>query len=170
MSHHNHRSAVIFKMLFQPSHRFGIQMVGRLVKQQHVRFLQKQPTQRHPAFFAAGKFSHIGISRRTAQRIHGNFNRAFQIPTVAGIDFFLQFGLFIDKVVHFLIAHRLGKTGGNFFKFLQQVTGFTQTVHNIFHHVFIRIKFRLLFQIADLDTLGGPGLAVKFLVHPGHNL
>ena len=169
MRNHNHGSLIFFKMIFQPGHRFGVQMVGRLVQKQHVRFLQQQTAQSHAAFFASGKFGNVGIGRRTTQSVHCNLNGSFKIPTVTGIDFFRQSGLLFYQGIHFVIAHRLGKLGRNFLKTFQQVTGFAQSVHNVFHNVFVWIQFRLLLQITDLNAVGRPGLAIKLLVHTGHN-
>ena len=102
---HYHGSLVFLKMIFQPCNRFGIQMVGRFVKQQHIGFLKQQTAQCNTAFFTAGKLGYVSIGRRTTQRIHGDFNRPLQIPAVAGIDFFLQFCLLVNQVVHFIVSH-----------------------------------------------------------------
>ena len=40
--HGNNRTFILLKMLFQPVDRFCIQMVGRFVQQEHIRFLQQQ--------------------------------------------------------------------------------------------------------------------------------
>ena len=39
---HDDRFAVIYQEIFQPLDRFDVQMVGRLVEQEYVRFLQQQ--------------------------------------------------------------------------------------------------------------------------------
>lgn len=81
----------------------------------------------------------------------------------------MQLGLFNDQVVHFLVAHRFGKTGGDFFESFQQVASFAEAVHDVFDHVFGGVQFRFLFKIADPDTIGRPGFAVKFPVDAGHD-
>ena len=36
------RTFVLLDMLFEPGNRFGIEMIGRFIEQQNVRFLQQQ--------------------------------------------------------------------------------------------------------------------------------
>jgi hypothetical protein len=43
MGHGNNGAGIALQMMLQPGDRFGVQMVGRLVEQQNVRFDQKQP-------------------------------------------------------------------------------------------------------------------------------
>jgi GTP-binding protein LepA len=51
----NYRSFVLLQVLFQPVNAFCIQVVGRLVEQQDVRFLQQQTAQSHTAAFTCKK-------------------------------------------------------------------------------------------------------------------
>ena len=48
----------------KPCDRFGIQMVGWFVQQQHVRLLQQYATQRNPSPFATGERVYIRFTRR----------------------------------------------------------------------------------------------------------
>ena len=41
--------------------------------------------------------------------------------------------------------------------------------HHVAAYVKRRVQFRFLRQIADARALGGPGLALKILVEPGHD-
>ncbi len=54
MGDRDDRAGVILQVMFEPGHRFGIEMVGRLVEQQNIRFLQKQAAHRDTAALAAG--------------------------------------------------------------------------------------------------------------------
>ena len=47
------RARVFLQEVLEPGDRLGIEMVGRLVEQQHVRLGQQQSAQRDPAAFAA---------------------------------------------------------------------------------------------------------------------
>ena len=51
------RPLVFLQMLFEPRDGFGIEMIGRLVKQQNIGFLQQQAAQRDAPFFTAAKGS-----------------------------------------------------------------------------------------------------------------
>ena len=47
MGYRNHGAFILLEMLFQPLHRFRIQMIRRFIQQQNIRFLNQQPTERH---------------------------------------------------------------------------------------------------------------------------
>ena len=49
----DHSAREALQELLQPLHRFGIQVVGGLIQQQHVGLGQQQAAQRHTALFAA---------------------------------------------------------------------------------------------------------------------
>ena len=51
----DHGAGILLQMFFQPGHRFGVEMVGWLVKQENVRSLEQQPTERNAALFTAGE-------------------------------------------------------------------------------------------------------------------
>ena len=70
----------------EPIDGFGIEMVGRLVEQQQVGLLKKQPAKRDTAAFAAGEPRYVGILRRTAERIHRLLDLALEIPQALGLD------------------------------------------------------------------------------------
>ena len=65
VGNHNHRSFIFLQVFFEPRNRFGIQVVGRLIKKQHIGLLQQQAAKSHTAFFTTGEFGNIGIGRRT---------------------------------------------------------------------------------------------------------
>ncbi len=54
MGDRDDRAGIILQMMFEPGHRFGVEMVGRLVEQQNVGLLQQQAAQGHTAALAAG--------------------------------------------------------------------------------------------------------------------
>src|SRR5579883_3168285 len=88
------------EMALQPRHRFGIEMVGRLVEQQHVGPAQQEAAQCNAALLAARQLVDLGVARWAAQRVHRHLDRALQVPAVAGVDLLLQLGLLGDQLVH----------------------------------------------------------------------
>ena len=91
---------------FQPSHRFGVEVVGRLVQQQHVGAGKQEPTQRHPSRLAPRQRGDSGIARGAAQRIHRHLDGAVDLPRASGFDFFLQASLLRQQRLHLVrIAH-----------------------------------------------------------------
>lgn len=63
MGHHHDAAGVVGQVLFQPSQRVDVQMVGRLVQQQQVGAARELDTQRQPRFLSAAQLAH----RHTAQ-------------------------------------------------------------------------------------------------------
>ena len=55
MADDQHRVAIGADIVLQPDHTFQIKIVGRLIKQQHVRFGKQRSSQRHTHAPAAGK-------------------------------------------------------------------------------------------------------------------
>ncbi len=55
MGNGDDRARITLQVMFEPRHRFGIEMVGRLVEQKNIGLLQEQPAQCNAAAFAAGQ-------------------------------------------------------------------------------------------------------------------
>ena len=70
--------------------RFGVEVVGRLVEQQHVGLRQQQPAERDAAALAAGDLRDVGVPRRQAQRVGRDFELALEVPAVGRVDGGLQ--------------------------------------------------------------------------------
>src|SRR5699024_9768010 len=99
---------VVFQVLFQPLHRFSIQVVSRLVEQQQVWLTQQQLRQSDTAAFTTGKLGHWGIRRRAAQCFHRLLNLGIYFPCIRCVEFFLQLAHFIHELI--------GVVGGHFFR------------------------------------------------------
>ena len=55
-------AGVVVQEALEPGHRFGVEVVGRLVEQQQVGLLQQQPAQRHAPALAAGELARPSAS------------------------------------------------------------------------------------------------------------
>lgn len=55
MGYHNDSSRITAQIIFQPFNGLYIQMVGRFIQQQEIRFLQKQTDHCDFSLFASGK-------------------------------------------------------------------------------------------------------------------
>ena len=64
MSYCNDGTRVALKITLQPRDRFSVQVIGRLVQQQHVWFCEQQTTQGNSALFTAGQVFNLCIPRR----------------------------------------------------------------------------------------------------------
>jgi hypothetical protein len=74
-------------------------VVGRFVEQQHVGCGQQQTAQGHATLLATGQELDLGIPRRQAQRIGGDFQLAIQVVAVAGLQDGFELGLLCRKLV-----------------------------------------------------------------------
>ncbi len=124
---------ILFKSGFEPLHRFGIQMVSRLIEQQHIGLLKKQPAKRHTSSFTSGKHIHSGITFRASQGIHCPLKLMFDIPPVGIIDLLLKNSLTLHKLLHLIgifINLRLTKAIVYFFVLLNYLHRISYSLFN----------------------------------------
>ena len=96
------RARVVLEEALEPRHRFGVEMVGRLVEQQQVRRLQQQAAQRDAAPLAAGQRRDVGVGRRQPQRVHRQLEPRVEVPGVGRFDPVLDLALLLEDLVHLL--------------------------------------------------------------------
>ena len=101
------RARVFLQMALEPGDRFGVEMVRRLVEQQHVGLLEQHAAERDATAFAAGELRHVRVAGRQAQRVHRDLERAVELPRVGGVDLVLQRRLLGQQLLHRLVGHRL---------------------------------------------------------------
>src|SRR5713101_5299560 len=164
----HHGAGEFLEMALQPGHRFGVEMVGRFVEQQHVGLAQEQPAERHAAALAARQCLDLGLGRRAAQRVHGDLDRALEVPAVAGVDLLLQLGLLGDQLVH--VGVGVGEGVRHLLEARQQTRHVAGAFHDVAQNVFLGVELGLLLQHADPGALGRPGLAGEIVVVAGHEL
>ncbi len=102
--HHGARIAV--KELFEPKHRLGVQMVGRLVEKQQVGSLEQQAAERHATPLATGEHADRRVGVGALQRIHCLRELAVQVPAICGINLVLQFAHLVHQCVKVRIMVR----------------------------------------------------------------
>ena len=110
----NHRPGILAEELFQPLSARDVEVVGRLIEQQHVRLGQQQLRQRESVFLAAGKIAHFDLERFVAEpeSVQGFINLV--IDGIAAGRLNLLFELFVALHQLFeLIAVGLGHLGGD---------------------------------------------------------
>ena len=169
VGHGDHGARIFLEVALEPRYRLGIQMIGGLIEQQHVRLRQQQPAQRHATLLTTRKLRDIGVPRRQAQRVGSDLELAAELPAVRGVDRVLQFRLFFEQLVHLLVLHRLGEQFADVIEALEQCEGATDAFHDHAAHILVRIELRFLRQKSDLDPGLRPGLAIDVLVDAGHD-
>ncbi len=82
--HRHHGAGVAHQELLQPVDRLGVEVVGRLVEQQHVGIGQQQLAQRDTALFAARQIADHRVPRRQSQRVGGDFHLRVEVGAGGG--------------------------------------------------------------------------------------
>ena len=164
------RARVVVQEALEPGDRLGVEVVGRLVEQQHVGPLQQQPAQRHAAPLAAREVTHFGVARREAQRVHRDLELAVELPRVHRVDPVLQLRLLLEQRVHRVVVHRLGELRRDRLELGEQRARLGDAlVHDVEHGLGL-VELRLLRQEADAQPLVRPRDADELLVDAGHDL
>ena len=162
----NHGAGEAHEELFEPLDRFGVEVVGRLVEQQHVGLREQQLAQRDAALFTAGKVPDYGIPGRQTQRVSGEFELAGKIGARGGDDRF-EPRLFFGQLVE--IGAFLGVGGVDLFQLLLRLHHFAHARFDFLAHGFFRVELRLLRQVADVQIGHRRRFADDVLVDPGHD-
>ena len=100
VGHRDDGAFVLPEVLLQPLDRFGVEMVGRLIQQQNIRFLDQQAAQRDAALFPAREDLHPRVGRGTAQGVHRDLELVLQLPAVDRLDLFLKAALLLEQPFH----------------------------------------------------------------------
>ena len=166
--HRDDRALVLLQVLLQPLHGFRIEVIGRLVEQQNVRLLDHEATEGHAAFFTAGQHTDLLIGRRAAQRIHGDFEFAFQLPAVRCLDLFLQLRLLVDELFH-LIGAGLAHTVADRFVLVQQRHQLLLPFLDDLFDRLVEVELRFLFEQSDAVALRASDLTDVVGIGPGND-
>ena len=166
MGNGHHSARVALQKLLQPVHRFGVQVVGRLVEQEHVGLGQEQAAQGHAAFFTAGEHADVGVPRRQAQRVSGNFQLMFRISSGGGDDGF-QLRLLCSECVKVGVFVAIG--GVHLFQTRFGREDFAHTGFHAFAHGLGGVQLGFLGQVADVQARHGDGFALDLFVQTGHD-
>ena len=159
-------AGVALQELLQPIDRLGVQVIGRLIKQQHVGLGQQHAAQRHAALFTAGEQADFGVPRRQAQRVSGDFELVLGVGASGGDDGFearLLGGQRVKVGVFF------GVSGIHRFELGLGGKDCTHARFNAFAHRVLRVELGFLRQVADVQAQHRRGFAFDFLVQTGHD-
>ena len=151
MGNGNHRSLILLQMLLEPVDRLGIEVVGRLVEQEHIGFLQQQSAQGHPTALATGEGLHAPVARGTVQGCHRTIELRVHVPGIGRVDDVLQLCLSHHQLVHLvsiLIILRESELHVDLIVFGQRVIDMLHALHHILLHGLLFVEWRILGQVA----------------------
>ena len=168
MGNRHHSTGETLQELLQPIHRFRIQMVGRLVQQQHVGLRKQQLAQCHATFFTTRQDPDLGVPRRQSQGIGSHFQLLVQAIAIGRSDNRFEPRLLgcqrIEISIFFGISGIHGIQFGLCFKHFAE-----RALHFLTHGLF-GIQLRFLGQIADVQVGHRNRFAFDFLVDASHDL
>ena len=155
------RAGIFAQMAFEPVHRLGVEMVGRLVEQQQLRLLQQQLAQRDPAPLAAREMGDLGVVGRADQRLHRLVDLGIEIPQALGLDLVLELRHLVGGLVR--VVH------GELVVAVEHGLLRRDALHHVLADGLVRIELGLLGQVADPRPLGDPAIARELGVDAGHD-
>ena len=166
----DHGAGVVGEEVLQPGDRLGVEVVGGLVEQQQVRALEEQPAERHPAALAARERGHLGVRRRQAQGVHGDLQRAVELPGVGA-----SMASCTRPCSAISLSISSSDIGSPNFALISSNlwsrARVSATPSSTLPRTFLSGSSRgSCGEIADLGPLGGPGLADELLDLAGHDL
>ncbi len=165
----DHVARIVAEGVLQPLHRFGVEVVGRLVEQKDVRFLEQEAAQSDTTRLPAGKSAGVLVVRRQNQGIHCHVYLPVQLPAVGGIDGILQAPHFFHGLLHFVVGHGIGHAGGNFVELVDHLFDVTEGFLDRFPYRFVGIELRLLGHPPDAGAFKRFGATVVLLVLSRHD-
>ncbi len=159
----DHGAREALQVLLEPLDALGIEVVGRLVEQQQIRFRQQQPAQGDTALLAAGQHVHFLLPGRKAQRV----GRHLELVGAAGVDDRLELRLLLGELVEVRVG--LGIRGVDLIQpFLRRRCAAERGFHGLADSlVFFQDGF--LFQVAHADAGHPDHVALVVVVGAGHD-
>ena len=168
VGHGDDGARVLLQMPLQPGHRLRVEVVGGLVQQQQVGRRQQQAAEGHPPALTARQRRHVLVARGHAQRVHGDLERALQVPGVAALDLVLHVLVLGEQGLH-LLGIDLAQPRSDLLEPPQQAGGLGDPQLDVPAHVQGRVEVGLLREHAH----GGPGRQLRvargLLVEPRHH-
>ena len=139
-------------MLLEPVDRLGVEVVRRLVEQQHVGLLQQQAAQGHAAALTAREVFDRLVGIGTPQGVHRALQHAVQLPAVHLINLLVQLALTLDELGHRVVVHRLAELHVYLLVLLEQGHRRGAALFDHLPDGLRVVELRLLFQIAHRVT------------------
>ena len=165
-------SLILVQVLLQPVNALSIKVVGRLVEQQHVGFLQEQTTQCHTSAFASRELTAQLVGRRAAQCVHGPCQACVEVPGIGGVNDVLQFTLTCEELVHLVLVFIVLGQSELLVYLLILGQGIHYVLHTLFHnltHCLVVVEVGLLRQVAYRIARCKHHVALIALVETGYD-
>ena len=161
------RARVVVQEALEPGDRLRVEMVGRLVEQQQIGTSEEQPAERHSPALSTRQPGDVGVSGGETQRVHGDLERAIEVPRPGGVDAVLQLGLLGEELVEVGVggAHRLA----DLLVTVEQRPDLGHPFGDVAEYVLGGVERRFLGEEAHAEAGRETGLAGEAVVLSGHD-
>ena len=109
MADDHNRPGIFLHIAFQPFDRLKIEMVGRFVEKQNIRFGKQKPHKGDSCLLAAGELTDLLFQIRIGESEAGEYGHHLRLPVVSPgtLEFFLQDRILSQHLVAGIRAHQL---------------------------------------------------------------
>ncbi len=147
--------------MLQPDDRFDIQVIGRLVHQQHIRPSQQHPRQRHAHLPAAGQRAHVAIDLVVfkAQPMQHFARLRLQRVAAQMLVLFLHLAEALQNAIHLVRALGIFHGALQRFQLMMQIARAAAARDRLIQHRPALHLLHVLPEIADVQPLGNRDLA-----------
>ena len=173
VSNGDNRSLILLQVLLQPVDALSVQVVGRLVEQQHVRLLQQQTAESYAATLATRKVGDRKVALRTTQGCHRTVELRVHVPCVRSVDDVLHLRLTLHQLVHLVriaIVFLQTELLVNLLILLQSIVCLLHTFHNVLLNGLGLVERRILRQITYRVARTPHNVALSRLVESCNDL
>ena len=150
----DYRAGILLQVLFEPVDALGVEVVGRLVEQQHVGLLEQEAAEGHTAALTARKRLYRLIVGRALEGVHGALQTRVDVPCVGGVESVLKLALPLNQGVHLvgILQHvGVGEGGIHLVELAQEV-----------HHRLYALAYHLDYRLR--------GIELGFLLEVAHGI
>jgi hypothetical protein len=163
----DHGAGKLGEELLEPLDALRIEMVGRLVEEQHVGLGEEEPAQRDAALLAARERPYLRVPRRQAQRVGRDLEQVLVAAAARRRDHGFVLGLLGRELVEIGVGLRVG--GVDRLELLLRLGDLAQALLDRLAHALVGIELGLLRQKADAHVGHRLGLAVELGVLARHD-
>jgi hypothetical protein len=168
---HQQRARKGLEKLLQPNDGFNVQVIGRLIHQQHVRAAEQNARQRHAHLPATGQRAHVAVNLVVfkAQAMQHLARLGLQRVPIQVLVFFLHLAEAFQNAIHFVRPFGVFHGALQRFQLMMQIAGPSAARDGFIQN---RAPLHLLYilaKIADVKALGnGDRPFVRFLLVHDH--
>ena len=142
-------------------------MVGGLIEEQQIGLGEQESTQGDTTTLATGQGGHVSIRRWETEGVHRDLERPFELPGAEGVDSGLEFGLLTEQCVE--VGIRISEGCTDFFKALEEITLFGNTIGHVADHIFGGVEFWFLGEVANSEARSEPSLTSEAVIEARHD-